>query len=162
MNYKGDIIEESLADKATLQTVRIIKTRTETVTPKHKTPWLKQWTLHTIEVPEADARRVADDLSRTLETQHTNWYIDFRNPTTHYVIFPNKVFKVDRSQPEQYKPVVGYGVKWSNKLEVIAEERVEVACNRTIVKQVIAALRQAHPYEEVIVDIVPLIDGDQL
>jgi hypothetical protein len=112
MDYHGDIIEESLVDKATLQTVHIVSTRVEPVTPQHKTPWLKQWTLHTIEVPEANAQRVADDLSRGLETKHTNWYIDFKNPTTHYIIFPNKVFKVDRSQPEQYEPVVSYGAGW--------------------------------------------------
>lgn len=108
----GDIIEESLADKATLKSVKIVTTRISPVTAKHKTPWLKQWTLHTIEVPEEDAGRVAEALSHGLEKEHTNWFIDFKNDTTHYVIFPDKVFKVDRSQSEQYKPVVSYGVKW--------------------------------------------------
>lgn len=47
-------------------------------------------------------------------------------------------------------------------LEVVEEEHVEVVCDRAVAKQVIAALREAHPYEEVIADIVPLIDEDQL
>lgn len=111
MNYKGDIIEESLADKATLKNVNIIATRVETVTPDHKTPWLRQWTLHAIDVPEDNAATVAENLSHTIETEHSNWYIDFKNETTHYVIFPGKIFKVNRSRPEEYKPVVSYGAK---------------------------------------------------
>jgi len=111
MNYKGDIIEESLADTATLKTVDIISTRVEAVTPKHKTPWLKQWTLHTIEVPEDKAEELAEKLSHAIETKNQSWYIDFKNDTTHYVIFPDKVFRVSRNDPEQYKTVVSYGIK---------------------------------------------------
>lgn len=111
MTYKGDIIEESLADKSTLSAVTIVGTRVEPVTPKHKTPWLTQWTLHTIEVSGDDADRIAEILSHALEKEHTNWYIDFKNETTHYVIFPDKVFVIDRAQPERYKAVVQYGTK---------------------------------------------------
>lgn len=111
MSYKGDIIEESLADKATLQDVNIIATRIETVTPDHKTPWLKQWTLHTIEVPEDEAATVAEKLSHVIETEHKSWYIDFKDDSTHFVIFPSKVFRVDRTKSEEYKPVVSYGSK---------------------------------------------------
>lgn len=50
----------------------------------------------------------------------------------------------------------------ANKLEIVEEEKIEVVCNRSIAKRVVAALKQAHPYEEVIVDVVPLIDEDQL
>ena len=50
----------------------------------------------------------------------------------------------------------------ADKLEVVEEERVEVVCDRASAKQVIQALRQAHPYEEATVDIVPLIDEGQL
>jgi hypothetical protein len=50
----------------------------------------------------------------------------------------------------------------ANKLEVVEEEHIEVVCDRAIAKQVIQVLKQAHPYEEVIVDIVPLIDEGQL
>ena len=107
----GDIIEESLADKATLKTVTIISTRVEKVIPKHKTPWLTQWTLHTIEVPVGKAAALAERLSHTLETSHHNWYIDFKNEAIHYIIFPGKIFMVDRGQPEQYKPVISYGAK---------------------------------------------------
>lgn len=50
----------------------------------------------------------------------------------------------------------------ANKLETMEEERIEVVCDRNNAKQVIAALKAAHPYEEVIVDIVPLLDEDDL
>lgn len=52
MNYQGVIIEESLEDKGILKDVRILSTEVELVTEEHETPRLKQWTLHTIEVPE--------------------------------------------------------------------------------------------------------------
>lgn len=110
MSYKGDIIEESLADSA-LEDVNIISTRVEAVTPDHKTPWLKQWTLHTIEVEDDEAETLAEKLSHAIETEHHSWYIDFKNDTTHFIIFPGRVFKVARSDPEEYKPVVSYGAK---------------------------------------------------
>ena len=42
------------------------------------------------------------------------------------------------------------------------EERIEVVCERVIAKQVITAMREAHPYEEVAFDIYPLINEDEL
>jgi hypothetical protein len=48
------------------------------------------------------------------------------------------------------------------ELEVVEEEHVEVVCERSVAKRVLAALREAHPYEEVIADIVPLVEEDQL
>ena len=48
------------------------------------------------------------------------------------------------------------------ELEIVEEEQIEVICDRAIAKQVIAALKQAHPYEEVIVEVIPLIDEDDL
>jgi hypothetical protein len=50
----------------------------------------------------------------------------------------------------------------ANKLESVQEERIEVVCDRGLANKVIAALRTAHPYEEVIVYITPLIDEDDL
>lgn len=50
----------------------------------------------------------------------------------------------------------------AGKLETVTEEHIEVVCDRQAARQVIKALKEAHPYEEVIVDTVPLIDEDQL
>lgn len=59
---------------------------------------------------------------------------------------------------ENAHPHIGH----PHKLEIVDEEQVEVVCDRAHAKQVIAALKSAHPYEEVIIDIVPLIDEEAL
>lgn len=48
------------------------------------------------------------------------------------------------------------------KLEIVEEERVEVVCDRDKAKEVIAAMRVAHPYEEVAFDVYPLIGEEDL
>jgi len=59
---------------------------------------------------------------------------------------------------EQADPHIGK----ANKLEIVEEEQIEVICERDKAKHVIAALRKSHPYEEPVVDIVPLIDEEEL
>ena len=46
--------------------------------------------------------------------------------------------------------------------EIVNEERIEVVCDRALAKSVIAAMKSAHPYEEVAFDIYPLIDESGL
>ncbi len=82
-NFRGVIIEESLEKKDILQKVKIIKTKIEKVTREHKTPWIKQWTLHTVEVPEHQAKDIAKELSTSLDSEHS-WYADFKNDRFHY------------------------------------------------------------------------------
>ena len=108
-NFNGVIIEESLENKDVLQKVKIIKTKVEDVTKEHKTPWIKEWTLHTVEILENQADKIAEDLSNSLDSEHS-WYADFKNDKFHYIIFRNKVFRVDRSKPEQYGDVTKYGL----------------------------------------------------
>lgn len=48
------------------------------------------------------------------------------------------------------------------EFEVVEEEQVEVTCSRDKAKQVIAALKQAHPYEEPIIEITPLLTEEEL
>ncbi len=45
-----------------------------------------------------------------------------------------------------------------NKFEVVEEEKLETVCDINIAKDVINALRKAHPYEEPAIDIIPLLD----
>lgn len=111
MSYTGIVIEESLSDTSILASVHITDTRVSTVTAEHKTPWLTQWTMHNIEVPETDASDIAKKLSKALETEHDSWYIDFKNDKTHYIVFPEKVFIVNRAQPQEYEPVIEYGMQ---------------------------------------------------
>lgn len=107
--FTGVIIEESLEDKDVLNDVTILKTEVEQVTDEHKTPWVKQWSLHTVEIPNDKTDIVAEKLSKSLDSQH-NWYADFKNDTTHYIIFRNKVFKIDRTSKEQYDEAKQYGI----------------------------------------------------
>lgn len=110
MNYRGVIIEESLETADVLREVRIVQTKVESVTEKHQTPWLKQWTLHTVEIPEERVRAITENISQSLDRQHgASWYADFKNDFTHFIIFRNKIFQVDRSKKEQYETVVKYG-----------------------------------------------------
>lgn len=109
MNYTGVIIEESLENGDILKEIKVTKTELEAVTEKHQTPWIKQWTLHTVEIPENQADEVAEKISQALDGKHS-WYADFKNDLFHYVIFRGKFFKVDRSKKEQYDDVTKFGV----------------------------------------------------
>ncbi|MBM3247237.1 hypothetical protein FJZ17_01700 [Candidatus Pacearchaeota archaeon] len=109
MVYKGIIIEESLSDNSILKKINIVKTEVEKVTFEHKTPWLDKWTMHTISVLDKDAPEVAKLISNALESKH-EWYADFKNSKWHFIIFRNKVFKINRVKKEEYKKVQKYGV----------------------------------------------------
>lgn len=42
------------------------------------------------------------------------------------------------------------------KFESVEEERIEVTCHNDVVGNVIAAIKQAHPYEEIAMDVYEL------
>jgi len=107
--FIGVIIEESLEKKNVLQKIKIIKTKVEKVTKEHKTPWIKQWTLYTVEIPKNQVEIVAKDLSKSLDSKHS-WYADFKNNYHHYIIFYRKIFRVNRYKREQYDKVTKYGI----------------------------------------------------
>lgn len=109
MNYQGIIIEESLEKKEILGKIKILKTEVEPVTEEHKTPWLKQWSMYSVEISEEQAENFANDISVSLESEHP-WYADFKNETTHFIIFRNRVFKIDRKSKEQYDEAMEYGI----------------------------------------------------
>jgi len=109
MNYKGVIIEESLESKDILKEVKILETKVEEVVEEHKTPWIKQWTLHTVEIPENQVASVAEKISKALDSKH-DWYADFKNDTHHYIIFRDKVFYIDQKSKEQYDEAKRYGI----------------------------------------------------
>jgi GrpB-like predicted nucleotidyltransferase (UPF0157 family) len=113
MDFEGVIIEESLADKSLLKDVKILSTRIESVTEKHQTPWLKQWTLHNVEVPFDKAAALAEKISKALDREH-DWYADYKTETQHYIIYRDKVFHItDRSDKKQYDKATEYGISLS-------------------------------------------------
>jgi hypothetical protein len=110
MDFKGVIIEESLEDTSVLDDVKILSTKIEPVTDEHKTPWIKQWTLHDIEVPAEKASEIAEKISRALDPKH-DWYTDYRTDNEHYIIYRNKIFHItDRSSEKQYGEATAYGI----------------------------------------------------
>lgn len=109
--FTGIIIEESLQDPSILSQVVITKTESEPITEGHKTPWIAQWTMHSIEVSEKAIERVAKIISENIDPDHKNsWYADLKSETTHYIIFRDKVIKVDRSKKSEYDAATAYGV----------------------------------------------------
>lgn len=110
MDYKGVIIEESLEDKNLLNEVEILETKIEKVTPRHKTPYLKQWTLHTVKVSENQAENMAAKISKSFDRKHNDWYADYKNDKYHYIIYPDRIFKIDMSKPEEYSAASEYGI----------------------------------------------------
>jgi len=111
MNFKGIIIEESLEDKSILKNniIIILKTEVEKVTSEHHTPWIKRWTMHTVEVSENKAMETAEKISRCLDAKH-NWYADYKNKEYHFIIFKKKIFCVKRENRAEYEDVKKYGL----------------------------------------------------
>ena len=48
------------------------------------------------------------------------------------------------------------------KPQQVVEERIEINCDQDIAKDVVAAIKEAHPYEEVALDIYRLLDELEL
>lgn len=107
--FKGVIIEESLEDKTVLQRFPILKAEVEQVMERFGTPWLSQWTLHTIDIPDEQIALFAGEVQKALDGTHHNWYADFKNEKTHYIIFKQRVFVIDRTKYAEYQEAQEYG-----------------------------------------------------
>jgi len=111
MNYKGVIIEESLGDRDVLAELNIISTEVEEVKEVHKTPWISQWTLDTVEIPENQMDEVASKISNSLDKEHSaSWYADFENDDFRYVIFLGRIFKLDCRKKSDHEEMRRYGL----------------------------------------------------
>jgi hypothetical protein len=64
----------------------------------------------------------------------------------------------------RYKPLDGSNptVGEVGKFEEVEEERIETVCPRNKAREVINAVRKAHPYEEVAFDIFTIISEEDL
>ena len=109
MTFKATIIEESLEDKAILKTGKIISTKVYPAEPN--TNWIKNWTIHQMEIPENQAKAFAQQLSESIDNKHASaWYADFGNEKEHYVIFRGKIFHYPRGQKEGREQAIQYGI----------------------------------------------------
>ena len=59
---------------------------------------------------------------------------------------------------EGSKPFIGE----VGKFEEVIEERIETPCNRSDLPQIIKAVKEAHPYEEPVIEVYPMLDISQL
>jgi hypothetical protein len=50
----------------------------------------------------------------------------------------------------------------TGQLETVEEQRIEVTCERDQAKHIADLVREAHPYEEVVIDVYPLLLPEQL
>ena len=59
----------------------------------------------------------------------------------------------------RFKPLKGANpaIGKVGKLEEVQEEKIEVACTKELVNKIIKAIKKAHPYEEVAIDIYPML-----
>lgn len=111
MNYIGTIIEKSLTDTSIIKDVKILSTEVKQVKESYKTPWLKVWTLHKVEISENKVDEISEKISHSIDCSHDHpWYADYKNPKWHYIIFPNKIFKIDRRSDSQYAEARKYGI----------------------------------------------------
>lgn len=64
----------------------------------------------------------------------------------------------------QFRPLAGSNpyLGQAGEVEKIAEFRVEMVCKKNSIRQVVAALKQAHPFEEPAYDIVQVLDPESL
>ena len=108
--YRGEIIEESLKDRSIIDSVRIVSAEIENVTPSHRTPWLKQWTITTVEIEDGATKGFTRKIQAAMETEHPSWFADFKGDKDHYVVFPGKIFFVDHRRNDTYTEAVAYGV----------------------------------------------------
>jgi len=66
---------------------------------------------------------------------------------------------VGRFKPNnKAKPHIGK----ANQLEKVEEERIEFVCSRNKAKTIITAIKKVHPYEEVALDIYPLLNEEDI
>lgn len=60
----------------------------------------------------------------------------------------------------RFRPLEGSNphIGTQDELEELEEERLEVTCERARIQEIIAAVREAHPYEEPVIDVYPLLN----
>lgn len=98
MKYSGCIIEESLKENSIINEFDILEEINDDGI---------MW------IVEIDESKINDILPRLKSIMVDNpiWYCDLKCEDFHYIIFNDKIFKVNRDYPKQYEEVKEYGLK---------------------------------------------------
>ena len=97
-----------------------------------------------VTVPEADADKLRQAIGSAQGGRIGNYT---------YCSFSSK--GIGRFKPEAgAHPAIGE----VGKLEEVIEERIEITCEQGKLQHVVRAIREAHPYEEPVIDIYPLLE----
>lgn len=96
--YTGCIIEESLKDKSILDEFKILETVTD------------DGTSYIVETDESEIDSIVLRLQAAMSDEQI-WYTDLKNYDYHYIIYNDRIFKIDRDFPEQYEEAKEYGLK---------------------------------------------------
>ncbi len=77
----------------------------------------------------------------------------------HYSFCSFSVKGTGRFKPEKgAHPAIGQ----IGKLEEVSEERIETVCEKKDLEKIIKAIKSVHPYEEIALDVYPLVLNPQL
>lgn len=94
---RGVLIIESLRPVAELTDIAITVSAIFRIRPEVRSAdQPATWTLIHFEADETAAERLASALADTL--QAGPWYVDFRTPTTTYVVFSGRIFSYGRAE----------------------------------------------------------------
>lgn len=97
-----------------------------------------------VTVPESHADQIREVMGRKGAGKSTN-----------YSFASFSVKGVSRFQPEQgAQPFIGQ----MGELQTVIEERIETVCALDCLEDVIRAIKEAHPYEETVIDIHPIYE----
>lgn len=98
MKYTGCLIEESLKDKSILDEFEIVDTI------------IDDGVSYIVEIDESKVEEIVPRLKDAM-VDAPQWYCDLKCYDYHYIIYNDRIFKVDRDCPEQYEEAKEYGLK---------------------------------------------------
>lgn len=97
MKYSGCIIDESIKDKSVINEFKIVEKIDD-----DGIMWL-------VEIDEDKINYILPKLQASM-VDSPIWYCDLKCEDWHYIIFNDKIFRVNRDCPEQYEETRQYGL----------------------------------------------------
>ena len=109
---RGTLILESLREGATLSGFRLVVHEVGRGRPNLSPQQIavgipKVWSAMEFELEEARAAELADALSKVLDS--IGWYANFSSPTETYIVYPGRVFRYPRHEPQGRAEAQAFG-----------------------------------------------------